>query len=128
MRFRGLREVGMHETILNSGWDTFLVAAPFITLLAMSIFHLDEAFLGSKTGPRAAPGGRNGFQRRPDLVRSGWTPVVEAEGGKVTELVHEMAGEQRLALWKALETGLIVPRQIGSPTDKLFKNKQLMSS
>jgi hypothetical protein len=48
----------VHETILPSGWDTFWVAAPFITLLAMSIFRLDEAFMAPKRGrgPRR-PGG-----------------------------------------------------------------------
>jgi hypothetical protein len=48
----------VQDTILNSGWDTFLVGAPFITLLAMVVFRLDEALMGSKRGhgPRR-PGG-----------------------------------------------------------------------
>jgi hypothetical protein len=32
----------MHETVLNSGWDTILFAVPALFMLLMGVFHLDE--------------------------------------------------------------------------------------
>jgi hypothetical protein len=34
----------MHETILNSGWDSILLGAPFIALLFCGFFRLDQVF------------------------------------------------------------------------------------
>ena len=38
----------MHETVLNPGWDTFIVAVPFIGILIASFFRLDVLFAASK--------------------------------------------------------------------------------
>jgi hypothetical protein len=34
----------MHEILLGKGWDTLLVAVPFLSLLAVAVFRLDETF------------------------------------------------------------------------------------
>jgi hypothetical protein len=33
----------MHETILKSGWDSMLFAVPFVAMLLLGFFRLDEA-------------------------------------------------------------------------------------
>ena len=38
----------MHDIALHSGWDTALVAVPFIIMLAVGFFHLDELFYTPK--------------------------------------------------------------------------------
>lgn len=38
----------MHETVLNSGWQTALVAVPFIFLLLVGVFRLDELFVAQR--------------------------------------------------------------------------------
>lgn len=39
----------MHGSNLTSGWDTFLLAAPFIVLLLMGFFRLDELFASRRS-------------------------------------------------------------------------------
>jgi hypothetical protein len=38
----------MHKIILDAGWDTILVAVPFLCLLAMAVFRLDETCTQSR--------------------------------------------------------------------------------
>jgi hypothetical protein len=38
----------MHEIFLDAGWDTLLVAVPFLGLLAVAVFRLDETFTQSR--------------------------------------------------------------------------------
>jgi len=56
----------VHEPIVNSGWDTLLLGIPFIALLFIGFFRLDELIIGRKpktestapgTGPRNFSGG-----------------------------------------------------------------------
>jgi hypothetical protein len=44
----------MHETILNSGWDSLLFVVPFVTMLLLGFFRLDEVVVAPKrpTGHR----------------------------------------------------------------------------
>ncbi|HUB00122.1 MAG TPA: hypothetical protein VMA34_17445 [Terracidiphilus sp.] len=44
----GKVEVTVQEIVLKSGWDTFLIAAPFIGLLLATVFRLDEVFASNK--------------------------------------------------------------------------------
>ena len=37
----------MHEIFLDAGWDTLLVAVPFLGLLAVAVFRLDETITQS---------------------------------------------------------------------------------
>ena len=48
----------MQESFLNSGWDTFLIAAPFLALLLAGLFRIDTLLTGPRT--RAVP-------RRPSI-------------------------------------------------------------
>ena len=38
----------MHETVLNSGWESLLLAIPFIGLLLAGMFHLEQLFTSLK--------------------------------------------------------------------------------
>jgi hypothetical protein len=38
----------VHETILKSGWETALVAVPFIGMLLVGLFRLDELVAAPK--------------------------------------------------------------------------------
>jgi hypothetical protein len=44
----------MQDTILQSGWENFLVAVPLVGLLLMTLFRLDEMLASPKRG-RAVP-------------------------------------------------------------------------
>ena len=35
----------MHDSVLNSGWQTALVAIPFLFMLLVGVFRLDELFV-----------------------------------------------------------------------------------
>ena len=48
----GKAEVTVQEIVLKSGWDTFLIAAPFVGLLLATVFRLDEVFASSKRQTR----------------------------------------------------------------------------
>ena len=41
----------MHETVLNSGWDTFLFAVPALFMLVLGIFRLDELLVAPRRVP-----------------------------------------------------------------------------
>ena len=43
----------MHESVLNSGWETFLYGVPVIFMLVVGVFRLDELIAAPKRGPRA---------------------------------------------------------------------------
>ena len=46
----------VHETLLKSGWETALVAVPFIGLLFLTVFGLDAMVGASKRrGKRSKP-------------------------------------------------------------------------
>jgi hypothetical protein len=46
----------MHDAILGSGRDTFLVAIPFLGMLVVCFFRLDERFAApKKTGRQPRP-------------------------------------------------------------------------
>lgn len=38
----------MHDAVLKSGWDTVLVAIPFVVLLLVGFFRLDDLFASAK--------------------------------------------------------------------------------
>jgi hypothetical protein len=42
----------MHETVLNSGWDTFLFAVPALFMLLLGVFRLDELFVTPRQSAR----------------------------------------------------------------------------
>ena len=42
----------MHDSVLNSGWQTAFVAAPFLVMLLVGIFRLDEVFVAQKQDSR----------------------------------------------------------------------------
>jgi hypothetical protein len=42
----------MHEIILNSGWDTLLFVVPFIGMLLVGFFRLDQLFAAPKSAVR----------------------------------------------------------------------------
>jgi hypothetical protein len=42
----------VHETVLNSGWDTFLYAVPVIFMLVVGVFRLDELFAAPRQNAR----------------------------------------------------------------------------
>jgi hypothetical protein len=41
----------MHVTILHSGWNAFLVAVPFVTMLSVGYFRLDERLAAFENRP-----------------------------------------------------------------------------
>lgn len=42
----------MHESMLKSGWETALVAVPFLVILVAGIFRLDELVVTQKAGAK----------------------------------------------------------------------------
>ena len=42
----------MHEMVLNSGWETFLLAIPCVFMLLVVVFRLDALFVAPREGPR----------------------------------------------------------------------------
>lgn len=42
----------MHDIALQSGWETLLLAAPFIGMVLIGIFRLDEIATNSRRGQR----------------------------------------------------------------------------
>jgi hypothetical protein len=58
----------MTETVLNSGWDTFLFGVPVLFSLVVGVFHLDELFAAPKQKEMARRPG-SGFDQdgRPQL-------------------------------------------------------------
>lgn len=40
----------VHDTVLKSGWDTVLVAVPFVAVLFVVFFRLDQIFVPPKRG------------------------------------------------------------------------------
>lgn len=41
----------MHDVALQSGWETFLLAAPFVGMLVVGIFRLDTFVSASRHEP-----------------------------------------------------------------------------
>lgn len=66
----------MHETVLNSGWDTFLFAVPALFMLVMGIFRLDELLVAPQAGCQDTAASVQCGRKWPDsAVRPRWTPV-----------------------------------------------------
>ncbi len=42
----------MHESVLNSGWQTALVAVPFLFMLLVGVFRLDAVFVMQRQSVR----------------------------------------------------------------------------
>jgi hypothetical protein len=42
----------LHDIALQSGWETFLLAAPFVGMVLVGVFRLDEIATNSKRGQR----------------------------------------------------------------------------
>ena len=50
----GTVEDTMHDVILHSNWDSFLVGIPFLIMLLIGFFRLDELFAAPKQRARKA--------------------------------------------------------------------------
>ena len=63
----------MHETVLNSGWDTILFAVPALCMLLMGVFHLDELLVPPRHSART---------RRPafSMDKNGQTVMFDPDG------------------------------------------------
>jgi len=72
----------MQETMLNPGWDTLLVAVPFVVLLAMSIFRLDEVIAAPKRGRIQRRTGGTDIDGNPILCDPDGRPSWRAETAK----------------------------------------------
>ena len=65
----------MHDAMLHPGWDTALVAVPFLVMLAVGFFHLDEMV--------ATPKNRKPRNRRPAAgVDHDGTPILSDPDGR----------------------------------------------
>lgn len=42
----------MQDEVLQSGWDAFVVAVPFLVIVAMAVFRLDVILAAPRTGTR----------------------------------------------------------------------------
>ena len=42
----------MNDSVLNSGWQTALVAIPFLVMMLVGVFRLDELFVDQRQGAR----------------------------------------------------------------------------
>ncbi len=74
----------MHDAILSSGWDTFLVAIPLILLLFFGFFRLDEVF----TTPQRT------LKRRPACgTDEEGEPILSDPDGRLLG-THILAGNQ----------------------------------
>jgi hypothetical protein len=69
----------MHDAALHSGWDTALVAVPFLIMLAVGFFHLDEVIYAPKkrSAHRRPPAGvdADGSQILCDPDGRRWRPA-----------------------------------------------------
>jgi hypothetical protein len=46
------REALLHDIALQSGWETFLLAAPFVGMVLVGVFRLDEIATNSSRSQR----------------------------------------------------------------------------
>jgi hypothetical protein len=78
-----MRRQAMHDAILSSGRDTFLIAIPFLGLLLAALFRLDERFAAPKKvgGPRRPPCGLD-LDGRPILCDPDGRPWAEPRLGE----------------------------------------------
>ena len=42
----------MHDSVLNSGWQSVLVAIPFVFMMIVGVFRVDELFAAPKQSVR----------------------------------------------------------------------------
>jgi len=70
----------MHDAALHSGWDTALVAVPFLIMLAVGFFHLDEVIY--------APKKRSAHRRPPAGVDTDGSPILCDPDGRRWQPVH----------------------------------------
>lgn len=47
------REAALHDIALQSGWEAFLLAAPFVGMVLVGVFRLDEIATNSSLGQRS---------------------------------------------------------------------------
>ena len=59
----------MQDVILQSGWGNFLVAVPFVGILLMSLFRLDELIASPKRS-RAVKRPASGCDEKGNLILS----------------------------------------------------------
>ena len=79
----------MHQTVLTSGRDAYLIGIPLILLMLIGLFRLDEAFLRPKKGP--------GARRR----RAAWTKrdgrFIPTRMEKPTVSINQIGSTCRIA-------------------------------
>lgn len=84
----------MQGIALQSGWETFLLAAPFVVMLLVGVFHLDEIAAASKRDP----GSR---QRQPGNDEHGRALLTDPDGrswdSELTPALPPAPGQSRKA-------------------------------
>jgi hypothetical protein len=68
----------MHDTILISGRDSFLVAIPFIFMLFLSVFRLDETL--------ARPSAATARHRPASGIKVAGVPILRDPDGQLVDL------------------------------------------
>ncbi|HEY1803661.1 MAG TPA: hypothetical protein VGG45_04205 [Terracidiphilus sp.] len=70
----------MQGIALQSGWETFLLAAPIVGMILVGVFRLDELAANSSRGPRPrVPGNdENGRALLTDPDGRSWTDSASA--------------------------------------------------
>jgi hypothetical protein len=75
----------MHDTILSSSRDTALVAVPFVVMLLMTIFRLDEAIATRKKSYSGSRLGCGLDERGEPILRDPDGTVVEPRHSRKKE-------------------------------------------
>lgn len=88
----------MHDIALQSGWETFLLAAPFVGMVLVGVFRLDKIATNSSRGQRPSFNGpsfdgndENGRMLLTDPDGGPWTdsqPGFDASGPAVTTPIN----------------------------------------
>jgi hypothetical protein len=89
----------LHDIALQSGWETFLLAAPFVGMVLVGVFRLDKIATSSSSGhrPRFNGSDENGRMLLTDHDGQPWPdsqcwphsgPGLDAHGPAVTTQVN----------------------------------------
>jgi hypothetical protein len=83
----------LHDIALQSGWETFLLAAPFVGMVLVGVFRLDEIATNSSRGqrPRFNGNDENGRMLLTDPNGRPWPdsqPGFDARGPIVTTPIN----------------------------------------
>ena len=70
----------MHDSVLNSGWQTALVAVPFLVMLLAGVFRLDEVFVAQKRDSRR--------QRPASEIDEDGQPILRDPDGRPSQPVR----------------------------------------